>query len=316
MEKTKTFFTAILSLFMLICFAGTSASAASPTNLRLINNKTPDLKVRFTAPKSVVPGTDISSQIKLKVYNSGSSPAPGTISAGRNGYMVDMVLSTDTNVPMTFAPYSPNFLEDVLVKGGRVSRTYTLRPGHSKFYPVGVTIPKNVPSNSCYLCAIVDPGNKIKESNENNNVYCKKIYYKTNNSSNAKKPDLGMYGFLRIGEKKRQVKWNGTIYLRPEDAFLTSNGIPAFNIYYSYREYQNVSSGGHFKNKIFFRGKLVSQQTNLSLGPKQIKNVHTQAYLIPRSGKLQIKIDADNDIDETRENNNFHFFVNVQFRGF
>lgn len=132
----------------------------------------------------------------------------------------------------------------------------------------------------------------------------------------GKKPDLGMYGFLKIGKNKKQVRWNQTIELTPDDAFLVSNGKPAFDLYYSYREYADVAVPGPFKNKIYFNGKVVSQQTNLSAGPKEIKNVHTQAYLGPQDGKLQIKVDADNEVNESREDNNFHFYVNVKFTGF
>ena len=116
-------------------------------------------------------------------------------------------------------------------------------------------------------------------------------------------PDLGMYGFLKIGKHKKEVKWNRTIVLTPSDVTLISNGIPAFEVYYAYREYAGVA-------------KLVSQQTNLYLTAKQIKHVHTQAYLGPKNGKLQIKIDADNNIKESRENNNFGFYVNIVFKGF
>jgi hypothetical protein len=128
-------------------------------------------------------------------------------------------------------------------------------------------------------------------------------------------PDLGMYGFLKIGKFKKEVKWNDTIVLTPADATLMSAGKPAFEVYYSFREYNGLAASG-FKNKIFFNNKLISQQTNLSVGPKEIRNVHTQAYLGPENAKLQIKIDADNEVEETREDNNFNFFVNINFSGF
>ena len=128
--------------------------------------------------------------------------------------------------------------------------------------------------------------------------------------------DLGMYGFLKIGKQQKLVKWNETITLTPDDATLVSNGKPAFDLFYSYREYAGVAVPGPFKNKISFNGSLVSQQTNLSANPQEIKNVHTQAYLGPEDGKLQIQIDADNEVNESREDNNFNFYVNVKFKGF
>jgi len=67
------------------------------------------LKVKFTCPRSIVAGTDIGSQVKLKVWNAGNAPAAGTDTAGSNGYMVDLMLSTDTSVPAGWATYSPNF---------------------------------------------------------------------------------------------------------------------------------------------------------------------------------------------------------------
>jgi hypothetical protein len=130
------------------------------------------------------------------------------------------------------------------------------------------------------------------------------------------KPDLGMYGFLKIGKQKKQVKWNETITLTPADATLISSGKPAFELYYAYREYNGVTVPGPFKNKILFKDNLVSQQTNLSASSMEIKNIHTQAYLEPQDGKLNIKIDADNNVDESREDNNFNFFVNIKFQGF
>lgn len=133
--------------------------------------------------------------------------------------------------------------------------------------------------------------------------------------SMAKLPDLGMYGFLKLGKFKKEVKWGSTITLTPADATLIYNGKPAFEVYYSYREYQGVAASG-FKNKVYFNNNVVSIQSKLSLKPKEIKHVHTQAYLGPQNGKLEIHIDDENVIRESRENNNFHFYVNVKFRGF
>jgi hypothetical protein len=103
--------------------------------------------------------------------------------------------------------------------------------------------------------------------------------------------------------------------LTPADATLISNGKPAFDLYYSCREYDGVATGT-FKNRIYFNEKPVSAQTSISLDALQIKPIHTQAYLGPQNGKLQIKIDADNDVAEADESNNFAFYVNIKFQGF
>jgi len=163
--------------------------------------------------------------------------------------------------------------------------------------------------------AEVDIWNDVKEAKEKNNTaWAKRLSCRR--PQQTKKPDLGMYGFLKIGEKKRQVKWGDTIVLTPADSFLVSNGKPAFNVYYSHREYNGVAVPCCFKNKIYFNGNVVSIQSKLSLTAKEIDPIHTQAYLGPENGKLEIHIDDENNVDESREDNNFHFFVYVKFKGF
>jgi hypothetical protein len=122
-------------------------------------------------------GDEVKDTVKITVSNKGSGKALGTQDAGANGYMVDLILSTDKNVPVQFAtlPNPYTFKEDMLLKGGRLSNTDTLAPGASRVYsvatppPIAGLIPPGTPSK-VYLCAVVDPGKKINESNENNNV--------------------------------------------------------------------------------------------------------------------------------------------------
>lgn len=163
------------------------------------------------------------------------------------------------------------------------------------------------------VTARADAANKVKESNEGNNTTIKR--FKVTQAQTEKLPDVGMRGYLKIGKQKREVQWNQTIVLTPADATLISNGKPAFDLYYTCREYDGVATGT-FKNRIYFNSKLVSSQTSISLSALQIRPIHTQAYLGPQDGKLQIKIDADNDVAESDEGNNFNFYVNIRFQGF
>ena len=153
----------------------------------------------------------------------------------------------------------------------------------------------------------IDNGNTVKESNENNNTITKTLQCGVT-------PDLGLYGFVKIGKNKRMVEWNRTITLTPKDAYLISKGHPAFNIYYAYREYNGGRASG-FKNTIYFNSKAVSIQSNLSLKPKQIKHVFTQAYIGPENGTLCFKIDSGDKITETGKDNNYSC-VKVKFSGF
>lgn len=131
----------------------------------------------------------------------------------------------------------------------------------------------------------------------------------------GKKPDLGAYGFLQIGKHKKEVRWNETLVLTPEDAILVSNGRPAFELYYACREFNGVAAPGPFKNKWTFNGADASIQSALSLSPSEIRNIHTQAYLGTTEGTLELKIDADGNVAEAREDNNV-FRVKLVFRGF
>ena len=136
--------------------------------------KRPDLIARITAPAIAKAGVDIGPLVKLAARNIGGAPAPGTTGAldPANGYMIDLVLSKDMLVPPDFATFSPSFLEDALLQGARTSNTSDLAPGAMKTYPTGARIPANTPTGSYFLCARIDPGNKVAESNEANNVAC------------------------------------------------------------------------------------------------------------------------------------------------
>ena len=79
------------------------------------------------------------------------------------------------------AVYSPTWREDVLLRGGRVSNTQSVAAG-SNFrygaprYEIGpFTLPAGIPPGAYYLCAGVDLGNRIAESNERNNTACNPI---------------------------------------------------------------------------------------------------------------------------------------------
>lgn len=131
--------------------------------------------------------------ISFRVMNQlpATAAAPGTLSANTNGWMVDIVLSTDTNVPAGFAVFSPNWSEDVLLRGGRESRTNDLAPGQEQLFNgptvmlggppprpydyLSYPMPAGVPPGNYYVCVVVDPANVIAERNERNNATCQPI---------------------------------------------------------------------------------------------------------------------------------------------
>lgn len=146
--------------------------------------KGPDLQIKIICPNpaKAYAGQSLGKSIKVWVKNVGNTPA--------QNFSVDLVLSKDTNIPVKFAVYSPNFSDDVLLKGGREFVKFL---GPKKTISVTLngtnTIPSDTPPGNYYLGAVVDPGNKVKEFNEGNNTaICRLLIYKT--EPQVKLPDL------------------------------------------------------------------------------------------------------------------------------
>lgn len=140
--------------------------------------------------------------------------------------------------------------------------------------------------------------------------------YWKRNAQTVTRADLGAYGFLKIGKFQKEVKWNDTIVLTPADATSFSNGIPAFEIYYTDKNY-GLAAANNYENQILLDGALVSRQYSRNAASGATQPVHTQAYLKPSAGNhsLVLKVDALNSVAESNEGNN-QFQVTVVFRGF
>lgn len=174
-------FTACFLLFSALpSYAGNPTFArikkAEATRQQLVKKGLPDLVVSIQATAGLKAGKKIPS-CKIKVKNIGTRTAKGTKTAGNKGYMVDVVLSSNSHIPMALAAYSPSFHEDVLLQGGRISITPDLKPGQSKVFDLSgvLTIPANTPAGSYYVGGFVDSAAKIRESNERNNTTARRV---------------------------------------------------------------------------------------------------------------------------------------------
>lgn len=130
------------------------------------------------------------------------------------------------------------------------------------------------------------------------------------------KIDLGMYGFLEIGKRRKRVKWRESVELTPSDASSFSDDGAQFEIRYSHREYAGVGPSAPFSNEIIYNGSLVSKQALQQLDPLEIAHIETEVHLEFEPGTLEIIIDADNTNDEFHEGNNGPFWITVSFRDF
>jgi hypothetical protein len=152
----------------------------------------PDLVVRdlILASTTLHPGDDLSTLLGVKVGNLGGAVADGTVNTDgstKEGYMIDLVLSSDTSMPSGFAtlpqPEGVAYTEDGLLDGGRISRTpdvpattdLELSTSPPISSDIGGIIPLQVPLGNMYLCARVDPGEEVTESDETNNVFCRQV---------------------------------------------------------------------------------------------------------------------------------------------
>lgn len=188
--------------------AGTLAVASAHAQL-------PDLRVRIQGPGEALAGTDIGPKLKIEVANTGIRSARGTTAAGDMGYMVDIFL-TRTAVPEGFANYSEHYQDGVLLRGGRISNTVSLNPGARHGYSTAGGLPADTPAGSYRLCARVDPGRKVTESNEGNNVACTSL--KVTRLHVAPMPHLSVVGEQpAVPAVQRSVLPDGTLQITYPD---------------------------------------------------------------------------------------------------
>lgn len=118
-------------------------------------------------PKTAKAGQDLKSTIRLLAANTGD-----TI---QKGITLEIILRNSPLCPKTGRPaaYSPNYYDGVLLSEGR--EFITLEPDKTlSITPSGViTIPWNTPAGrTYYLCGVLDPENKLNETNKDNNCAC------------------------------------------------------------------------------------------------------------------------------------------------
>jgi hypothetical protein len=157
----------------------------------------PDLAMKVKGCPSVMkPGSDVKSSLKLRVQNYGGVDVKDAT--------VDITLRKDAacQLPLKHAEYSPDYSNGVLLLGGR--EKVSVKAGNKidlKLKGLN-TIPHNTPEGDYFLCAVIDAGDKIKESNEANNCACCPIKI----ANIVAKPDLAIQHFAFKGWGKCEPK--------------------------------------------------------------------------------------------------------------
>jgi hypothetical protein len=132
-----------------------------------------DLKVAISVPSNLNAGATF--RPAQRGINAGEWFAFGS-RPGQPGYVVDIVLSTDTAVRLGLAQYSPNYAEDVLLERGRIDPTPDLQIGDDLVLPTAtMKIPGDTPKGKYFICAQIDPAGVIGEMAEDNNLDCRPI---------------------------------------------------------------------------------------------------------------------------------------------
>ena len=149
----------------------------------LANEALPDLVVDISGPTSAKAGEPIGDLVAVTVDNLGSATAPGTTPDGARpnplGYTIEIVLSSDEQVPTEPSVYQSKYREDVQLSGGSLSITPDVDPGFmltlwgaSPSRAGDLEIPSDTPSGGYFVCAVVDPRRTVDEVDEGNNVDC------------------------------------------------------------------------------------------------------------------------------------------------
>ncbi len=166
-------------LLALALAAGSLSGGASFSDMPL-----PDLVVYITGPPSARAGEPLGNKVTVTVDNVGDATAPGSESSDE-GYVADIVLSSDAEVQVKESDFYATFVGYVQrLRGGRMNRTPDVAADDPDLvtiwnpeadHPGDLEIPYDTPSGNYFICAVVDPGRKVKEADESNNVACAPI---------------------------------------------------------------------------------------------------------------------------------------------
>ncbi|MCD4741444.1 MAG: hypothetical protein K8R67_03025 [Desulfobacteraceae bacterium] len=263
-----------------------------------------DLSVEIKhCPGSIAAGQNLGSGFQVL--------AKSTFANAINDVAVDIILTSNPTYPMPapYAIYSPNYSNNVLLKGGREFISFT-GPGVVNVKLNGNNqIPVDTPPGVYYLAAVVDAGNKVTEINEQNNVaFCRiKVGQATQSL-----PDLVVTGFAYSGAAPGQP-------LVPKLLVTINNLGPSA-----------IPLGTNAKLKVYVNGSLVAtvdlddssvEQTAFHdvhnaydpVNPGKSRSMVGTSYIFPSGGRYACRavIDSTNTIAESNEGNNTFTRVEV-----
>jgi hypothetical protein len=253
-----------------------------------------DLTIKIVrCPKKVVKAGE---DLKAGFVVNGKSTFPVAV----KDVVVDLILTRKPvyPAPAPFAAYSANYSDNVLLKGGREQISFT-GPGSVNVKLNGENrIPADTPPGIYYLGAVIDAGNKVKESNERNNVHFCKI--RVVRSETQKKPDLiiSSMTFKRVQQRydaNKKPYWIFNVIITVKNQG-NSNAQTSMVLLE-----RNVGPGGSFQKAcqtcaIGVQGLAPGQ--SITLPPRQFNNANNA------NSKFRATADSTNIVPESNETNN------------
>lgn len=297
---SKRFFVpgGVLVLLFALIVAFSTPSYAQREIKRTITSKNlvlqNDLTIKIVqCPKSVVKaGEDLNAGFQVV----GTSTFAGPLS----GVVVDLILTSNPTypAPAPYAVYSANYSDNVLLKGGRENISFP-GPGNVNVPLNGTnTIPADTPSGIYYLGAVIDAGNKFKESNERNNVHFCRL--QVIGSDSQKKPDLiiAAIDFKKVQQRydaNKQPYWIFNVIITVKNQGNANAG--PFKVLLE----RNVGPGGSFvqacQTCVLDVPGLGAGQS-IILPPRQFNNANNA------NSKFIATADIGNTVPESDETNN------------
>lgn len=262
----------------------------SPRKLSLKN----DLTIKIVqCPKRVVKaGEDLNAGFQVV----GKSTFAGPVS----GVVVDLILTSKATYPMPapIAVYSANYSDNVLLKGGRENISFTGPGNVNVTLKSSNTIPADTPPGIYYLGAVIDAGNKVRESNERNNVHFCRL--KVIGPDTKRMPDLIISSIVfkkvkQLYDANKRPYWIFNVIITVKNQGNANAG--PFKVLLE----RNVGPGGSFTQAcqtcVIGVGGLTAGQS-LNLPPRQFNNANNA------NSTFRATADISHTVPESSETNN------------
>lgn len=285
----------LLFAFILVSF---NLSYTQQTIKRTITPKKLTLKNDLTIKIVQCPGSVIKAGGDL--HDGFQVVGTSTFAGPVSGVVVDLILTSNPTypAPAPLAVYSANYSNNVLLEGGRENISFP-GPGNVNVPLNGSnTIPADTPSGIYYLGAVIDAGNKVRESNERNNVHFCRL--KVIGTETKRMPDLiisSIY-FKKVQQRydaKKQPYWIFNVIITVKNQGAANAG--PFKVLLE----RNVGPGGSFTQAcqtcvIGVQGLGAGQ--SITLPPRQFNNANNM------NSKFRATADISNTVTESIETNN------------